>query len=84
MKPAVERWGGRYKEAHQDAEKARVIFERTKRTKDPVLIANAEGDLKEARKELDFLGGFKAVLVSDVAPCPKSWESFSGARRLRP
>jgi type I restriction enzyme, R subunit len=64
MKPAVERWSNRYNEAQQDAEKARVIFERTKKTKDPVLIANAEGELKEARKELDFLGGFKADLVS--------------------
>ena len=29
-----------------------------------MLIANAEGELKEARKELDFLGGFKADLRS--------------------
>lgn len=64
MKPARERWEGRYKDAQQDAEKARVIFERTKKTNDPVLIANAEGELKEARKELDFLGGFKADLRS--------------------
>lgn len=64
MKPARDRWESRYREAQQDAEKARVIFERTKKTNDPVLIANAEGELKEARKELDFLGGFKADLRS--------------------
>ena len=60
MKPARDRWEGCYKEAQQAADKARVIFERTKKTNDPVLIANAEGELKE----LDFLGGFKADLRS--------------------
>ncbi len=63
-RPAVERWESRYKEAWQDAEKARVIFERTKKTGDAVLIANAEGELKEAKKELDALGSFKADLRS--------------------
>ena len=64
MKPAVERWESRYKEAQQEAQKARDLFERTKKTGDSVLIANAEGELKEARKELDFLGVFKADLRS--------------------
>ncbi|MEZ4231678.1 MAG: DEAD/DEAH box helicase family protein [Polyangiaceae bacterium] len=62
VKPAVERWENRYREAQQEAHKARDLFERTKKTGDAVLIANAEGELKEARKELDFLGGFKADL----------------------
>jgi type I restriction enzyme R subunit len=64
MKPAVERWGSRYKEAAQSAARAREIFERTKKTGDAVLIANAEGELKEATKELDVLGTFKADLRS--------------------
>ena len=64
MKPAVERWTNRYKQAYQDAEQARMLFERTKKTGDAVLIANAEGELKDAKKELDALGSFKADLRS--------------------
>src|SRR5690606_25748324 len=63
-KPAVERWQSRYSSAFQAVEKARVIFERTKKTGDAVLIANAEGELKEARKELDALGAIRADLVT--------------------
>ena len=64
IKPAVERWQSRYKQAYHEAEKARMLLERTKRTGDAVLIANAEGELKEAKKELDGLGSFKADLRS--------------------
>lgn len=63
-KPAVDRWQSRYKEAYESAEKLRDIFARTKKTGDAVLIANAEGELKEAKKELDALGMFKADLMS--------------------
>jgi len=64
MKPPVERWEARYKEAAREATKARELFDRCRKTKDAVLIANAEGELKEATKELDALGTFKADLRS--------------------
>ena len=41
-KPAVERWQKRYKSAIEAFKLAKEMFERTKRTNDPVLIANAE------------------------------------------
>lgn len=63
-KPAVDRWQNRYAEAYANATKARDLFERTKKAGDAVLIANAEGELKEAKKELDALGMFKADLMS--------------------
>jgi type I restriction enzyme, R subunit len=65
-RPAVDRWQNRYSEAFAASEKARDLFERTKKTGDAVLIANAEGELKAATKELDALGMFKADLVSFV------------------
>lgn len=64
MKPATSRWELRYKDASAAAVKAREIFARTKKTGDPVLIGNAENELKEATKELDALGTFKADLRS--------------------
>lgn len=63
-KPAVERWQNRYGEAYELHQKRRDMFERIKKTGDAVLIGNAEDDLKEAKKELDVLGMFKADLVS--------------------
>lgn len=63
-KPALDRWQNRYAEAYASNEKLRGLFERTKKTGDPVLIGNAENELKEAKKELDALGIFKADLVS--------------------
>jgi type I restriction enzyme R subunit len=63
-KPAVDRWQSRYATAFADAAKARVLFDRTKKTGDAVLMANAEGELKAAKKELEALGLFKADLMS--------------------
>ncbi|MBK9266061.1 MAG: type I restriction endonuclease subunit R [Polyangiaceae bacterium] len=63
-KPAVERWQNRYTEAYEQHQKRRDMFERIKKTGDAVLVGNAESDLKEAKKELDALGMFKADLVS--------------------
>ena len=65
-KPAVERWTNRYKEALTEYKKKKEIFERTKKTKDPVLIANAETDFKEAKEEKDALEIFKKDLGTYV------------------
>ena len=55
-KPAVERWQKRYKSAIDAYKQARDMFERTKKTADAVLIANAENSFKECKKEKDALG----------------------------
>jgi type I restriction enzyme R subunit len=63
-KPAVERWQGRYKLAVDAYKTAKEMFERTKKTGDPVLIANAEKSFKECRQEKDRLEIFKKDLGS--------------------
>jgi type I restriction enzyme R subunit len=63
-RPAVGRWKSRYDEAKKDFEHRRKIFERCKKADDPVLMANAEAELKEAKTELDALGMFKGDLVT--------------------
>jgi type I restriction enzyme, R subunit len=65
-KPAVDRWQKRYKAAAGDYKQAKDILERTKKTKDAVLIANAEKDFKEAKKEKDALEIFKKDLGTFV------------------
>ncbi|MGO3345672.1 MAG: type I restriction endonuclease subunit R [Marinomonas sp.] len=65
-KPAVERWTLRYKSAVIEYKKAKDMFERTKRTGDPVLIANAENSLKDCKKEKDALEIFKKDLGTFV------------------
>lgn len=65
-KPAVDRWKIRYKSAIEAYKEARGIFERTKKTGDPVLIANAENSFKECKKEKDRLEIFKKDLGSYV------------------
>ena len=55
-KPAVERWKNRYKSAVEAYKQAKEIFERTKKSADPVLIANAENSLKECKREKDNSG----------------------------
>ncbi|MDI1293723.1 MAG: hypothetical protein PSV18_13395 [Methylobacter sp.] len=50
-KPAVERWQKRYKSAIDAYQQARAMFERTQKTADAVLIANAENSFKECKKE---------------------------------
>ena len=62
--PAVERWTARYKKAHEERTKRQGRFSDAKTVGDPTMIANAEADLKEAQRELDALGMFKADLLS--------------------
>ncbi|WP_067582970.1 type I restriction endonuclease subunit R [Endozoicomonas ascidiicola] len=63
-KPAVERWQKRYSSAIDAYLLAKEMFERTKKTKDAVLIANAENSFKDCKKEKDALEIFKKDLGS--------------------
>jgi type I restriction enzyme R subunit len=65
-KPAVERWQQRYKSALEAFKLANEMFKRTKKTNDPVLIANAENSLKECKAEKDALEIFKKDLGTFV------------------
>lgn len=65
-KPAVERWQKRYKSAIDAYKQAREMFDRTKKTGDAVLIANAENSLKECKQEKDALEIFKKDLGTFV------------------
>ena len=65
-KPAVERWKLRYKSAIDSYKQAKDMFERTKKTADPVLVANAENSFKECKKGKDALEIFKKDLGTYV------------------
>lgn len=65
-KPAIERWSHRYKSAVEAYKQARDMFERTKKTNDAVLIANAENSFKDCKKEKDALEIFKKDLGTFV------------------
>lgn len=65
-KPAVERWKIRYKSSIEAYKQAKEMFERTKKTDDAVLIANAEKSFKECKEEKDSLDIFKKDLGSFV------------------
>lgn len=65
-KPALERWTSRYKSAIAAFKQAKDMFERTKRTHDAVLIANAENSFKDCKKEKDALEIFKKDLGTFV------------------
>jgi len=65
-KPAVERWKVRYKSAIEAFKEAKEMFERTKKTGDAVLIANAENTFKDCKKEKDALEIFKKDLGTFV------------------
>jgi type I restriction enzyme R subunit len=65
-KPAVERWQKRYKSAVDAFKQAKDMFERTKKTGDAVLIANAENSLKDCQKEKDALEIFRKDLGTFV------------------
>ena len=65
-KPAVQRWQQRYKSAVDAFKQAKMMFERTKKTGDTVLITNAENCLKECQKEKDALEIFKKDLGTFV------------------
>jgi len=65
-KPAVERWQKRYKSSVDAYKQAKEMFERTKKTNDAVLIANAENSFKECKTEKDALDIFKKDLGTFV------------------
>jgi len=65
-KPAVERWTLRYKSTLDAYKKSKDMFERTKKTGDAVLIANAENSFKECKQEKDALEIFKKDLGTFV------------------
>lgn len=65
-KPAVERWQKRYQSAIEAYKQAKDMFERTKKTADAVLIANAENSFKDCKKEKDALEIFKKDLGTFV------------------
>lgn len=62
--PAKERWQKRYASAVEAYIKAKDMFERTKKTADAVLIANAENSFKQCKQEKDRLEIFKKDLGS--------------------
>jgi type I restriction enzyme R subunit len=72
-KPAVERWQNRYEQAHKAHVKAKDLFARAKKSGDAVLIANAEGEMKAAKQELDALG----TLKGDLAVFTRQYEFLS-------
>ncbi len=65
-KPAVERWQKRYKSAIEAFKQAKDMFERTKKTADAVLIANAENSFKDCKREKDIVEIFKKDLGTFV------------------
>jgi type I restriction enzyme R subunit len=65
-KPAVQRWQIRHKAAVLAHQQARELLERTKQTKDAVLIANAGNNTKAAKNEKDALEIFKKDLGTFV------------------
>ncbi|WP_434631281.1 type I restriction endonuclease subunit R [Chromobacterium sp. CV08] len=65
-KPALTRWSQRYQSAVAAFKDAKSIFDRTKKTGDAVLIANAETTLKDCQREKSALEIFKKDLGSFV------------------
>lgn len=65
-KPAVQRWQQRYQSAIEAFKQAKEMFERTKKTNDIVLIANAEKSFKACKQEKDALEIFKKDLGTFV------------------
>ncbi|MBA6343023.1 type I restriction endonuclease subunit R [Colwellia sp. MB02u-10] len=65
-KPAVERWQKGYKFAIDAYTQEKEMFERTKKTGDAVLMANAENCLKKCKQKKDALEVFKKDLGTFV------------------
>ena len=63
-KPALQRWQQRYTTAINDYDVTKQRLEITKRTNEPVLIANAENEFADAKKARDALEIFKKDLGS--------------------
>ncbi|MDQ8180190.1 DEAD/DEAH box helicase family protein [Pelagicoccus sp. SDUM812005] len=66
IKPSIERWKNQYKEASAAYKRTRELLERSKKSKDAVLIANAENEFKEAKRKKDALDIFKKDLGTFV------------------
>jgi type I restriction enzyme R subunit len=62
----VDRWKNRYKSAVAAYKQAKEIFDRAKKTGDPVLIGNAENSMKACKEEKDSLDIFKKDLGTFV------------------
>lgn len=65
-KPAVGRWQVRYKSALQAYQEAKDVLDRSKKSGDAVLIANAENNFKACQTEKDALDIFKKDLGTYV------------------
>ena len=65
-KPAVERWQKRYQSAIDAYNLAKAMFERTQKTADAVLMANAENSFKACQQEKAVLEIFKKDLGTFV------------------
>jgi type I restriction enzyme R subunit len=65
-KPAVERWKSRYKSAIEAYTSALLMLTRTRKSGDPVLIANADNSLTACKREKDGLEIFKKDLGTFV------------------
>jgi type I restriction enzyme R subunit len=65
-KPAMQRWQIRYKAAMLAYQQTLDMLERTKKTGDAVLMANAEASFKAAKKDKDALEIFKKDLGTFV------------------
>ncbi len=65
-KPAVERWKIRYTEAIRNYKTAKEVFEAAKKSKQDVLITNAEIQFKGAKQAKDTLDVFKKDLGTYV------------------
>ena len=61
-KPASDRWRKRYVEAMKDLKQTTELLKRAKKSADPVLIANAESDQRDAKGRKDALDVFKKDL----------------------
>jgi type I site-specific restriction-modification system R (restriction) subunit len=61
-KPAWDRWRNRYQQAVKDLKLATNLLQRAKKTKDAVLIANAESEQRDAKARKDGLDLFKKDL----------------------
>ena len=65
-KPAVQRWNNQYKEATAELVVKKDMAKRAKKSDDPVLMANADKELKEVTTIIDKLGLFKKDLITYV------------------
>lgn len=61
-KPARDRWRERHRQASKDLKQATDLLKRSKKSGDPVLIANAESGQRDAKNRKDELDMFKKDL----------------------